>query len=188
MAEHRLKALTPLGADVARIARVGGVEIREVVDVALASLAARLGREAEVTALAQKAGIPLPAAGKNLQTEAYSSLWLGPEQWMIEAPFSSHEDMRPILLAIFGESASITEQTDAWVRFDLTGADLPSLFERLCSLDTRRMVVGDGTRSVVEHLGCYVIKRSDQVTSVLGPRSSAGSLFHAIETAARSAA
>ena len=186
MAEHRLKALAPLGAHTARVVRIGPLEIREVVDVAMASLAARLGREAEVATLASKAGIALPAAGKSAVGAVYTTLWLGPEQWMIEAPFASHEDFRPILLELFHDTASITEQTDAWVRFDLEAADLPLMFERLCALDTRKMAVGDATRTVIEHLGSYVVKRSNTVYSVIAPRSAAASLFHALETAARS--
>lgn len=104
---------------------------------------------------------------------------------MIEAPFASHEDIAAILKPIFGEAASITEQTDAWVRFDVTAANLPGYFERLCNFDLVRAGAGAATRTVIDHLGCYIIRRSDTLVSLLGPRSSAHSLHHALTTAAK---
>lgn len=183
---NALKALTPLGHDAPVSETIGPVTISENVGVALASMASRMGREAEVAAAAQAAGIPLPGPGR-AETASYGAIWLGPEQWMIEAPFETHEDIVAILKPLFGEAASITEQTDAWVRFDLTAADLPALFERLCGYDLRRNGPGSATRTVIEHLGCYVVRRAENQVSVIGPRSSAHSLHHALITAAKSA-
>ncbi|MDB5664875.1 sarcosine oxidase subunit gamma, partial [Cypionkella sp.] len=143
------------------------------------------GREAEVASIAQTAAIPLPGPGRIEFAETYAAIWLGPEQWMIEAPFATHEDITAILKPIFTETASITEQTDAWVRFDITAPDLPALFERLCNYDLCRAGVGAATRTVIDHLGCYVIRRADTEVSILGPRSSAHSLHHALTTAAK---
>ncbi|WP_054007135.1 sarcosine oxidase subunit gamma [Cypionkella psychrotolerans] len=182
-----LKSLTPLGHDKPITEIIGAVTIIENVGTALASLASRRGREAEVAGAAQTAGIPLPGPGRSQAAATYSAIWLGPEQWMIEAPFATHEDISAILKPIFGEAASITEQTDAWVRFDLTAADLPALFERLCNYDLGRAGVGAATRTVIDHLGCYVVRRSDVEVSIIGPRSSAHSLHHALTTAAKSA-
>ena len=71
---------------------------------------------------------------------------------MIEAPFATHENIRAHLLAIFGDAASITEQTDAWVRFDLTGPDLALLMERLTNTDLRAAKGNTATRTVIDHL------------------------------------
>lgn len=187
MPEHRLKPLTPLGHAEPETVTVGPVTITEVVDRALASVASRLGREADVAAAAKAAGIPLPGASQSVEGTPYGAFWLGSEQWMVEAPFATHEDIRAVLLPLFGDAASITEQTDAWVRFDVSGKDLPALFERLCNFDLRSAAVGAATRTVIEHLGTYVIKRSETLYSVIGPRSSARSLHHALITAAKSA-
>jgi sarcosine oxidase subunit gamma len=181
-----LKALTPLGAEVAAVEQIGPVTIAEKTDVALASLASRLGREAEVALVAKAAGLPLPGAGRVENGSVYNAFWLGPEQWMVEAPFASHEDIVAILKPMFGETASLTEQTDAWVRFDLSAEDLPKLFERLCNFDLHQAGVGAATRTVIDHLGCYVVRRSQALVSVIGPRSSAQSLHHALVTAAKS--
>lgn len=185
MADLMLKALTPLGADTPASTTIGPVTITEVVSTALASLAARAGHD--IRPAASAAGIPLPGPGRAEQAAPYGAFWLGPDQWMIEAPFSSHEDITAILKPVFGESASLTEQTDAWVRFDVSGDTLPRLFERLCNFDIARHGTGAATRTMLEHLGCYVILRGPALVSVLGPRSSAQSLYHALTTAAKSA-
>ncbi|WP_426036146.1 sarcosine oxidase subunit gamma [Cypionkella sp. TWP1-2-1b2] len=180
-----LKSLTPLGHDTPITETIGAVTITENTGTALASLASRLGREAEVASAAAAAGIPLPGPGRSLSATLYAAIWLGPAQWMIEAAFITHEDITAQLKPIFGEAASITEQTDAWVRFDITASDLPALFERLCNHDLRRAGVGAATRTVIDHLGCYVIRRSETEVTILGPRSSAHSLHHALTTAAK---
>ncbi len=181
-----LKPLTPLGHDAPLTETIGPVSITENTATALASLATRLGCQADVALAAKAAGIPLPGPGRSLSGVTYSAIWLGPEQWMIEAPFATHEDISAILKPIFLQAASITEQTDAWVRFDLTAPDLPTLFERLCNLDLHRAGVGAATRTVIDHLGCYVIRRGETEVSILGPRSSAHSLQHALTSAAKS--
>ena len=187
MDDHRLRPITPLGHDAPHSVTLGPVTITEVTDTALASLAARHGEALAVADIAETAGIPLPPPGKAAQGATYAAFWLSPEMWMIEAPFATHEDIVAILKPHFGEAASLTEQTDAWARYDVTGNDLPTMFERLCAFDLRSHGLGSATRTVIEHLGCYVVIRTDNHLSVIGPRSSAASVFHALETAARSA-
>lgn len=186
MAEHRLKPLTALGHDHPERVTIGPVTITEVADVALASVTARMGRLPDVQGAAAAVGIPLPAPGHWQGGSPYGAFWLATESWMVEAPFASHEDIRALLLQVFGDAASITEQTDAWARFDVAGHHLPDLFERLCAVDLRAGQPGLATRTVIDHLGCYLILRDESLVSVIGPRSSAAVLFHALETAAHS--
>jgi len=40
---------------------------------------------------------------------------------------------------------------------------------------------------MIEHLGCYLIKHNPGSVRIYGPRSSAESLLHALETAATAA-
>ena len=182
MPDHRLAPLTPLGNTTPQTDTIGPVTITENTGIALASLAIRRGRGTDVANAAASLNLTLPAPGHASE----NAMWLAPDQWMIEAPFATHEDIMAHLKPVFGDAASITEQTDAWVRFDLAGPDLPAMFDLLCNLDTRAMQPGHATRTVIDHLGCYVICRSVGFT-ILGPRSSARSLHHALITAARSA-
>lgn len=184
---HRLRPLSALGRSFAASDTIGRLTIAESLDMALGSLASRRGHEAEVAELAAGAGIPLPEPGRSAVQGEWSAFWTGPGTWFVEAPHSTREDIVAHLKPVFGEAASITEQTDAWARFEVTGP-LSPLFERLCNLDLNRFAPGSATRTVIEHLGCLVIRRSPDRMTVLGPRSSAASLHHALLTAARSAA
>ncbi len=185
MADLILKPLTPLGSDTPASITIGPVTITEVTNTALASLAARRGQT--IADAAKAAGIPLPAPGRAEQAATYAAFWLGPDQWMVEAPYDTHEDITAILKPVFAETASLTEQTDAWARFDVNGDRLAAMFERLCNFDIATQSVGAATRTMMEHLGVYIVVRAPNHISVLGPRSSAASLHHALATAAKSA-
>ena len=181
-------ALTALGGRTAQVDSFDLLRISECPDWALASLAARLGREEDVAKAAQAlTGAALPEAGACTASEPYFAFWTGPEQWMIEAPHDSHEDLAARVKAAVGDAGSVTEQTDGWVRFDLEGRRCHDALELLCNADTRSMKSGSVTRTRMEHLGCFLICRSEHHFSVIGPRSSAGSLHHALVGAARSA-
>ena len=182
MPDHRLQPLTPLGLATPQTVAIGPVTISENTSLALASLATRKGRDADIALAASALNIALPSPGHASET----ALWLAPDQWLIEAPFAMHEDIVAYLKPAFGDAASISEQTDAWVRFDLSGPNLHAMLELLCNLDTRAMHPGHATRTVIEHLGCYVSCRA-MGFAILGPRSSAKSLHHALITAAKSA-
>ncbi len=131
-----LNTLTPLGHAEPETLTIGPFTITERIDTALASLATRRGRASDVQAAAKTAGIPLPDPGR-YASATLAAFWLAPEMWMVEAPFATHEDIRADLLKTFGDAASITEQTDAWVRFDISAATLPDLMERLSNFDLR---------------------------------------------------
>lgn len=185
MYDHRLAALTPLGRAAPAESRIGPVTIREVCDVAMASVMPRAGRAVDVAAAAKTAGIPLPGPGLGEWATPWGAFWTGPDSWIIEAPFASHEDIVPILRRVIGDAASITEQTDGWARFDVILADPAALFERLCAVDLARTEPGAAVRTVIEHLGCFLIRRAADRIVLITPRSSAASFLHALETAAR---
>ena len=180
-----LKALSALGHEAALVETVGPWVLTERTDVALASLALRRGREAEVRDKAKAAGVPLPGPGQS-EAGVFGAFWMTPEMWMIEAPFASHQDIRAHLLGVFGDAASITEQTDAWVRFDIAGEGLALVLERLTNVDFAVAAEGAATRTVIDHLGCYLVKRSGGEITLYGPRSSAQVLHHAWTVAATS--
>ncbi len=181
-----LHALTALGQTIPYTKEIGPYRIIERFDVALASLATRKGRDGEVRAAAAKAGLPLPDPARAASGNPYSAFWVAPDMWMVEADFATHEDIAALLKPLFGEAASITEQTDAWVRFDITAGNLAPLLERLSNVDFPAVPDGYASRTVIEHIGCYLIRRDIGSVVLYGPRSSAKSLFHALEVTARS--
>lgn len=182
-----LQAMTALGAQTPAQVTVGPLTISERFDVALASVAARRGRMADLATAAQTAGLPLPGPARHEAGAPYSAFWVAPEMWIVEAPHASHELIAPMLKAALGDAASVTEQTDAWVAFDLTAAGLAPLLERLCNVDFPALPDGHATRTMMEHLGVYLIRHRAGAARLYGPRSSADSLLHALKVAAASA-
>jgi len=181
-----LQPLTALGKREATTVTRGPLTISECTDVALASVAARKGRMADLAKAAKTAGVPLPAPATHQHGTPYGAFWTAPEMWFVEAPYATHELIADLLKTALGDTASITEQTDAWVAFDLAAPDLTPILERLCNVDFSNVPTGYATRTMMEHLGVYLIKHGLGKARLYGPRSSAESLLHAIETAARS--
>ncbi|MCR9109069.1 sarcosine oxidase subunit gamma [Marivita sp. XM-24bin2] len=184
---HDLSPLTPLGNAEPSMETIGEVTLTEVTDVALASVAARLGREEDTRAALKKViGADAPETSRHAGS-TLRAFWTGPDQWMVEAPLETHEDLAKMLSNEIGAAASITEQTDAWCRFDLVGRDLFRALELLCAADTADWSGGEVQRCSIEHLGCFVLCRDPSTISILGPRSAAGSLHHALVTACHAA-
>ncbi len=181
-----LMALTALGKREPSTVTQGPLTITERTDVALASVASRKGRAADLAKSAKSAGVPLPGPATHQSGTPYCAFWTAPEMWFVEAPFATHELIADLLKSALGDGASITEQTDAWVAFDLAAPDLTSILERLCNVDFPNVPAGYATRTMMEHLGVYLIKHGPGTARLYGPRSSAESLLHAIETAAQS--
>lgn len=187
---HDLAALTPLGGTAPKSDRISAIHITEVMDRALASVTCRHGKSKTFATAAKKLfGVSLPMPGTSAHGDPWSLIWTGPDQWFAEAPFASHEDIARIVKAGLGDTASVTEQTDGWVRFDVEGETVVDLLERLCPVPSRKMKTGAATRTLLEHMGCFVICRAAGTHfSVIAPRSFAGSLHHALCAAARSIA
>ena len=186
---HDLKPLTALGGDAPQVDVIGTLTIAENDTLALASVAARAGHSGPSAQHLETLLGAVPAVGKAVLHDPLSGFWMGPEQWMIGAPLETHEDLAGHLKERLGAAASITEQTGAWVVFDVTGARMPDLCEILCNVPIRRMQTGDVQRTMIHQLGCFVIRgqEGDHIR-ILGPRASAGSLHHSLTTAARAVA
>lgn len=183
-----LKPITPLGAGAARVDTIGQVTISENPDRAMASLTARKGKADAVRKAAKTAlGLDVPGPGQCATSGDFTIWWTGPDQWMIDADHARYELLAAHIAQAIGPAASVTEQTDGWCRFDITGSRSVAMLERLCPVDVQAMKPGQATRTLLHHLGCFVIC-STTGFSLLGPRSSAGSLHHALIEAAHSAA
>ena len=187
---HDLQPVNAMGGAEPLQQTIGGITISENSGVALASVTARNGQAHAVTkVLAKLLGGTVPSPGRAQLHDPEAAFWMGPDQWMVGAPLDTHELLADTLKDMLGDRASVTEQTGAWVVFDVRGDRVEDLSERLCALPIRQMVSGDAQRTVIHHLGCFVIRREDDThLRILGPRASAGSLHHALEAAAYSVA
>ncbi len=185
---HSLVAATSLGGASAASETFGTMTVTEVPFTALASVAARVGGEAHTSSMIKSfTGCEAPDVNKMTTSGDVVCFWTGADQWMIAAPMESHETMAAELQAKADGKASVTEQSGGWGQFDVTGNKLNEMFERLCALPIRQMGEGDANRTRIEQIGCFVLHHGDRV-SVFGPRASAGSLFHALVTTAKSIA
>jgi len=186
---HNLKSITALGGSKPQVDAFDHVTITENDGLALASVAARMGQEAACHKALKALLGAVPAPGCAVLHDPEAAFWMGPDQWMIGAPRETHELLADDLKARVGAAASVTEQTGAWVCFDVVGPAMTDLSERVCAVPIRRMVAGDAQRTVIYHLGCFVLRRqNDDEIRILGPRASAQTLHHALVTAAHSVA
>ena len=181
--------LTPTSALGGISDTIGTITITENTGVALASVTARIGGEPKTRQVLKALLGDVPGPGRSQQHDPEAGFWMGPDQWMIGAPMATHELLASQLKSLTGDAASVTEQSGAWVVFDVIGTAMPDMMERLCAAPIRMMKAGDAQRRVIHHLACFIIQRNDPGhIRILGPRASAGSLHHALVGAARSVA
>lgn len=186
---HDLKPTTALGGAEPAIATYDHLTIAENDNLALASVAARLGAaEACRDALKSLIG-DAPGPGRAQLNAPEIGFWIGPDQWMICASRDTHELLAEHVKARVGSSASVTEQTGAWVCFDVTGPAVLDFCERICAVPIRQMQPGDVRRTMIHQMSCFVLRQdTDDAVRILGPRASAHSLHHALVTAAEAIA
>ncbi|MEE4187689.1 MAG: sarcosine oxidase subunit gamma [Roseobacter sp.] len=187
---HDLIPQTALGAATPVIVTRGKLTIRENPDLAFASAAARSGQEAACrNKLTEWLGQDLPGPGRGAASPDKTAVWMSPDQWLVSTAYAEQDDLATRLSHLLGPCASVTEQTGAWACFDINGGAVVDMFERLCATPVRRMRPQDAQRTIIHHMGCFVMCHSPaEEFRVLGPRSSAQSLHHALVAAAESVA
>lgn len=78
--------------------------------------------------------------------------------------------------------------TDPMTVSAMSSAPLPApvlaLLAKLVNLGPVRLAANSAARTGLHHMGVFVIRRAPDHLAVLGMRSAAGSLWHALDTAA----
>jgi len=178
-----LKPLTALGGSTARTVKYGALALEENTGLALASLALR-------RACTEPApfGLHLPGPGLWTSSDTAAALWIGPGQWLLEGPGRAETDFAGEVAAAC-PGCSVTEQTDGFVAFEIRSAageaPILALMGKLVNLDPARFGPGTATRTGLEHMSVFVIRRAADRLAVIGMRSAAGTLWHALETAVK---
>ena len=183
----KLTPTTALGGGEPHIDEIGHLRIAEIAEPCLVAIAVRAKKRAAFTKAAQHVfGADLPAPNAATMAEHHAVIWMGPDQFLIEAN-ASDGNLAASMADSFGSNASLTDASDAWARFDVTGPDGVAMLERLSAADTRTMKAGIATRTAIHHMACLVLCRDEATSlSIYGPRSSAASLHHALVAAASS--
>jgi len=176
-----LQPTCALGAPKPKTARFGVLTVTENANLALASVALR--RDAGAPDL------PLPGPGEWIEAEDIAVFWIGPDQWMVEGHGRAADDFAHAI-AHRALGCSVTEQTDGFAAFEITsdaGAEpIRALLEKLVNVEAHCFTAGQATRTGFHHMSVFVIRRADDRLAVLGMRSAAGTIWHALtETAGR---
>jgi len=188
VSDRILAPLCALGKDVPEITTIGNITIKENPDCTIISLAERQGRATDLKkALDHVLAEGLPGPGRANLAIDISTIWTGNGQWFLTAPLPKYDNFAKEIKDMVAGTASIAEQTDGWVVFDIIGDGLIPFLERLCNINSKIMNNGDVTRTVIEHLGCLIICReSGRSFTIISPRSSAVSLHHTLMATAKS--
>lgn len=181
MPDLTLKSLTALGASAPRVLTHGALTLAENPGLALASLALR--RDAQAP---RPFGLTLPGPGHWAAEGSVSAFWTGPDQWIIEGHDLADTDFAASLGAQ-APGTSITEQTDGFAAFEINStkgaAPVVAALSKLVNIAPERLAPGMATRTGLEHLSVFVIRRADDRLAVLALRSAAASVWHTLENA-----
>lgn len=175
--------LLPAPATTEALGEFGAYTLSEVIQNALVSLAVPKNRlEGARRFVREQYGLELPEPESMCVNpdQSYTAFWMARSQWMLERP-ESHDPNWAVTLAA-ENIGYVTEQTGAWVRLDLKGPMLPTLFQRLANLPSGRLVEPTAMRTAIHHLGVFLVCRSSCI-SIYGPRSSADSLVRSVKFA-----
>lgn len=181
-AMRTLRPQTALLGTTPRISTFGPVRIEENADLALASLSKRHGQNTP-----EPFGMILPAIGKAVKSGPFGAFWIGQGQWMITADGLGDAGLAKALKTETPD-VSVTEQTDGFAVFEIlshTNARLlDRLITKLVNVDPKTLTSGTAARTGLNHMTVFLIRNTDVHFTVIGMRSLAGSLWHAVTVAA----
>lgn len=157
--------------------QLSDLSVRLLPDTPRCSIAPLKGEQSRVEGYLSSLKIELPRPTKATLTPLLA-LPLGQGQWLIQGEMP---DLSPI-----ADHIALTDQSDAWCGFQLQGSKVTQMLERLVATAPDSYSKGYAVRTLIEHIGCWVVGLGDSEWLVLGPRSSAKSLFEALKQTALS--
>lgn len=159
MADTALLARSPLDA-VLRPGRhgqsgaVAGVTLQAVVPGGMASVAARLG-----CGDAARSRLALPPPGRWADLDAMRAVWSGPDRWLLSAERDVEAELRQLL----GQTASVSDQTDARCVIRVSGPRAREALAKGVPLDLhpRAFGVGDAATTLAAHVSVQIWQLDD---------------------------
>lgn len=164
-----------------------GVAVAEVTDIAIVSIATPLGGGEALSGAVKAAwGCALPAPrGTSVSSDGTVTLIFStPDQTLALLPGVNGLSVTGVA-AKLGDAGYYTEQTDNWVGLRVSGSKAITALERICLLDLATMPVGGAERTVMEHLGVFIMREAEDRFLLLSGSSSAKSFLHAVELSMR---
>ncbi len=162
---------------------LGDVAVAEVTDIAIVSIATPLDGKAALAAAVTAAwgtGLPEPRMTSRSGDGAITLISSSTDQYLALLPGVDGLAVTGVAETL-GDAGYYTEQTDNWVALRVSGAKAITALERICLLDLATMPGGGAGRTVIEHLGAFVMKEANDQFLLLSGSSSAKSFLHAIE-------
>lgn len=166
---------------------LGDVAVAEVTDIAIVAIATPLGGgEALASAIQAAWGCALPAPrGTSASSDGSVTLIFStPDQTLALLPGVDGLAVTDVA-AKLGDAGYYSEQTDNWAGLRVSGAKAITALERICPLDLALIPVGGAERTVMEHLGAFIMREAEDRFLLLSGSSSAKSFLHAIELSMR---
>lgn len=161
------------------------VTLNEVTGKALVSIAGPLKNDAKISkALLKIFGLKLPNVGSSATSSDGKTTLLGLQSDQVFMLFNYVGDNAVTLVATkLGNAGYYTDQSDSWAMIEISGVGALSALERICMIDLHKKTfpVGSVARTTMEHLGTIIFKQGEDKYMVMGARSSANSLLHALE-------
>jgi sarcosine oxidase subunit gamma len=157
------------------LAGATGVTATRLEGLAIATLQARNGAGAALVERLQQAFTPAFIDAPRVVASGNAVfIGTGPARWL--ALSDEEAELAASLARAAGPLASVNEQSDGFVVFELTGAKVPDTLAKgaLIDLDPRVFQIGDAATTVLAHLGVTLWRTGEERWRVLVGRS-----FHA---------
>lgn len=159
---------------------LAGTTLAQMDWVQITSIAPFAGRLGDVDKALAKLGLTFPAPNCFVAAGAARMAWTGRDQ-----AFLLGADCPDL-----GDSAAVTDQSDAWARFSVSGPAAVDTLARYVPLDLRlaALPVGASVRSQLYHVHMCLVRLGADAFEVMAFRSMAQTAWHEIEVALRAIA
>lgn len=153
---------------------IGAVTLTELELPRMTSLAPFKGKEKAVARALKTMGLAFPAPNASVVKGGNEIIWTSRGQAFLIGP-----DPAPLAGA-----AALTEQSDGWAAFALSGEGAVAVLARLVPVDCAGLAAGASIRTQLQHMN-LILTRQDAGFRMMVFRSMARSAWHEIEDAMR---
>lgn len=130
--------------------------------------------------LLQEAGVRVPGPAETSVHGDYALLWLTPREWLLQLPAARASAVQRSLAArLVSTLAAVTDMSDAFACFDVSGEHAVDVLMTGCSLDLTAFAAGQAARTTVADVPAVIWRPKDlPLFSCLIDRSFAGHFWN----------
>lgn len=141
-----------------------GLRLAEIAHEAKLNLRGDFGDAGFTAAVSGVLGLGLPTRPGVAAADGLAALWLGPNEWLVVGGVDREADLAARLGdALAGHHAAVTNVTDNWTVFALSGPKALDVLSKGCPLDLHRRAfpAGSVAQSVVCHADVILHRLDD---------------------------